>query len=49
MEKECEKCVKRKTMMCPNSELCYSTKDKPYFLLKKTIKKVKGRYNDTSK
>ena len=26
---ECESCVKRKTMYCPNSFKCYVTKDKP--------------------
>ena len=28
---ECESCVKRKTMYCPNSFKCYATKDKPYW------------------
>lgn len=28
---ECESCVKRKTMYCPNSFKCYVTKDKPYW------------------
>ena len=28
---ECERCVKRKTMYCPNSFKCYATKDKPYW------------------
>ena len=30
-EKECEYCIKRKTMYCPNSVFCLSTKDKPYY------------------
>ena len=28
---ECESCVKRKTMYCPNSFKCYATKNKPYW------------------
>ena len=28
---ECENCVKRKTMFCPNSIKCYATKDKPFW------------------
>ena len=28
---ECESCLKRKTMYCPNSFKCYVTKDKPYW------------------
>lgn len=27
----CSKCKNYKTMDCPNSYLCYSRKDKPYF------------------
>lgn len=30
-EKECDMCKYKKTMKYPNSSLCYSTKDKPYF------------------
>lgn len=30
-EKSCDMCIHRKTMQCPNSSLCYATKDKPYF------------------
>ena len=29
--KKCEKCKYDKTMQCPNSSLCYNTKDMPYF------------------
>lgn len=29
--KSCEICIKRKTIECPNSSLCYNTQDKPYF------------------
>lgn len=29
--KKCEKCKYWKTTDCPNSSLCYNTKDKPYF------------------
>jgi len=27
----CSDCERRGTMDCPNSYMCYSTKDKPYF------------------
>lgn len=27
----CKQCLKFKTMDCPNSLLCLSTKDKPFF------------------
>ena len=27
----CETCIKRQTMNCPNSELCYSTENKPHW------------------
>lgn len=30
-EKNCDMCKYKKTMKCPNSSLCYSTKNKPYF------------------
>ena len=30
-KKNCDMCKYKKTMRCPNSSLCYSTKDKPYF------------------
>ena len=29
--KSCEMCVKKKTMECPNSSLCYNTENRPYF------------------
>lgn len=29
--KDCDMCIKKKTMECPNSSLCYSTENKPYF------------------
>lgn len=28
---ECETCIKRKTMYCPNSSECFNTKNKPYY------------------
>ena len=31
MDKECETCIKRKTMYCPNSIKCWATNDKPYY------------------
>ena len=30
-ERECETCIKRKTMYCPNSSECFETKDKIYY------------------
>lgn len=30
--KKCDDCIKRKTIYCPNSKLCYSIEEKPYFL-----------------
>ena len=30
-DRECETCVKRKTMFCPNSSECIELKDKPYY------------------
>lgn len=32
--KKCDKCANWKTFNCPNSSLCYSTKNKPYFKIK---------------
>lgn len=29
--KSCEMCVKKKTMECPNSSLCYNKENRPYF------------------
>ena len=29
--KSCDMCIYRKTERCPNSSLCYSTENKPYF------------------
>ena len=29
MNIECEQCIKRKTMYCPNSSKCYELEDKP--------------------
>lgn len=31
MNKECETCIKRKTVYCPNSIKCMATDDKPYY------------------
>lgn len=31
MDKECETCIKRKTVYCPNSIECMATDDKPYY------------------
>lgn len=29
--RDCKVCRKRQTMECPNSSMCWSTSDKPYF------------------
>lgn len=29
--KSCDMCIKKKTMECPNSSLCYNTESRPYF------------------
>ena len=31
MNEECETCIKRKTVYCPNSIECMATDDKPYY------------------
>lgn len=31
VQRECSKCKKHYTMYCPNSSLCYSLEEKPYF------------------
>ena len=31
MKKDCNKCAKYKSILCPNSELCFATDDKPYY------------------
>jgi hypothetical protein len=30
-KRTCENCIRHHTIDCPNSELCYSRKDKPYW------------------
>lgn len=32
--RECDSCIKRKTIYCPNSEKCYCTEDKPFYMSK---------------
>lgn len=32
IDKKCENCAYQHTMHCPNSQKCYSTVDKPYFV-----------------
>nr|DAV93898.1 MAG TPA: hypothetical protein [Caudoviricetes sp.] len=29
--KDCDMCIKKKTMECPNSSLCYNKENRPYF------------------
>lgn len=56
MDKECETCIKRKTVYCPNSIECMATDDKPYYQnrimlleenqeLKKQIEENKDKIN----
>ena len=30
-ERECETCIRRKTIYCPNSKQCFATENKPYY------------------
>lgn len=34
MQRDCRECVYHKTDKCPNSKLCFDTRDKPYFKVK---------------
>lgn len=56
MKRECETCIKRKTMYCPNSSECFDTENKPYYQnrimlleenqeLKKQLEESKENYN----
>lgn len=38
-KEECDYCVKRKTMYCPNSNECYSLDNLPYFQTKLDVLK----------
>lgn len=38
MKRECSKCERKGMLACPESILCYSKKDKPFFEAKKVIK-----------
>lgn len=50
MDKECETCIKRKTVYCPNSIECMATDDKPYYqnriMLLEENKKLKKKYEN---
>lgn len=59
-EIECETCIKRKTMYCPNSSECFNTENKPYYQnrimlleeiqeLKKQLEEYKNDYFKLSK
>lgn len=37
MNKECENCIKNKTIYCPNSDKCLSRENKPFYEDKYTI------------
>ena len=47
-EIECETCIKRKTMYCPNSSECFNTENKPHYqnriMLLEENKKLKEQY-----
>lgn len=47
-EIECETCIKRKTMYCPNSSECFNTENKPHYqnriMLLGENKKLKEQY-----
>lgn len=49
MKRECEICIKRKTMYCPNSTECYDTSDMPYYqnriMLLEENKQLKEKIN----
>lgn len=50
MDKECETCIKRKTVYCPNSIECMATDDKPYYqnkiMLLEENKELKKKYEN---
>lgn len=50
MNKECETCIKRKTVYCPNSIECMATDDKPYYqnriMLLEENKELKKKYEN---
>ena len=47
-EIECETCIKRKTMYCPNSSECFNTENKPHYqnriMLLEENEKLKEQY-----
>lgn len=52
-EIECETCIKRKTMYCPNSSECFNTENKPHYqnrikLLEKS-QKLEHNWNELKK
>ena len=52
-ERECEACIKRKTMYCPNSSECFDTDDRPHWedritLLEK-YSKLQNNWNELKK
>ena len=52
MNKECETCIKRKTVYCPNSIECMATDDKPYYrnkiMLLEENQELKKQLEDTN-
>ena len=46
MNRDCENCLKRKTMLCPNSDKCYALDNKPYYVDKDDAIKELQRLNN---
>lgn len=51
--RKCEECIRRKTMYCPNTKICYSTENKPYYLdnimANEVIEKLKNEIDKKDK
>ena len=45
-KEECDYCVKRKTIYCPNSNECYSLDNLPYFQTKLDVLKENQKYKE---
>ncbi len=49
MKRECENCIKRKTLYCPSTNECMNTDDMPYYqnriMLLEENEQLKGNWN----
>ena len=49
MKRECETCIKRKTLYCPSTNECMNTDDMPYYqnriMLLEENEQLKGNWN----